>query len=64
VAEDFKIKSTAKIVWLGGKPSVDHFTKSKKRKFLGDDDTDFSTIRKKVSPFRRINKKENGVQCY
>ena len=30
VAEDFKIKSTAKIVWLGGKPSVDHFTKSKK----------------------------------
>jgi hypothetical protein len=28
--EDFNIKSTAKIVWLGGKPSVDHFTKSKK----------------------------------
>jgi hypothetical protein len=30
IAEDFNIKSTAKIVWLGGKPSVDHFTKSKK----------------------------------
>jgi hypothetical protein len=30
VAEDFNIKATAKIVWLGGKPSVDHFTKSKK----------------------------------
>jgi hypothetical protein len=30
VAEDFNIKSTAKIVWLGGKPSVDYFTKSKK----------------------------------
>ncbi|MBF2707543.1 B12-binding domain-containing radical SAM protein [Flavobacterium soyangense] len=28
--EDFNIKSTAKIVWLGGKPFVDYFTKSKK----------------------------------
>jgi len=28
--EDFNIKSTAKIVWLGGKPQVEHFTKSKK----------------------------------
>ncbi|EIA08225.1 B12-binding domain-containing radical SAM protein [Flavobacterium frigoris] len=28
--EDFKIKSTAKIVWLGGKPFVEEFTKSKK----------------------------------
>jgi len=28
--EDFKIKPTAKIVWLGGKPSVEYFTKSKK----------------------------------
>lgn len=28
--EDFKIKPTAKIVWLGGKPSIEHFTKSKK----------------------------------
>lgn len=28
--EDFNSKSTAKIVWLGGKPFVDHFTKSKK----------------------------------
>lgn len=28
--EDFKIKPTAKIVWLGGKPLVEHFTKSKK----------------------------------
>jgi hypothetical protein len=27
---DFNIKSTAKIVWLGGKPTVEHFTKSKK----------------------------------
>ena len=26
----FKIKPTAKIVWLGGKPFVEHFTKSKK----------------------------------
>jgi hypothetical protein len=26
----FNIKPTAKIVWLGGKPSVEHFTKSKK----------------------------------
>ncbi|MFM2368647.1 MAG: hypothetical protein RL619_947, partial [Bacteroidota bacterium] len=29
-AEDFNIKPTAKIVWLGGKPFVEHFTKSKK----------------------------------
>ncbi|NDP28572.1 MAG: radical SAM protein [Flavobacterium sp.] len=28
--EDFTIKPTAKIVWLGGKPLVDYFTKSKK----------------------------------
>ncbi|MDD5151369.1 MAG: radical SAM protein, partial [Flavobacterium sp.] len=28
--EDFKIKPTAKIVWLGGKPLAEHFTKSKK----------------------------------
>ena len=28
--EDFKIKPTAKIVWLGGKPLVECFTKSKK----------------------------------
>ncbi|SFE77749.1 B12-binding domain-containing radical SAM protein [Flavobacterium xueshanense] len=27
---EFNIKPTAKIVWLGGKPFVDHFTKSKK----------------------------------
>ncbi|WP_348824543.1 B12-binding domain-containing radical SAM protein [Flavobacterium aestuarii] len=27
---NFNIKPTAKIVWLGGKPSVDYFTKSKK----------------------------------
>jgi len=26
----FNIKPTAKIVWLGGKPQVEHFTKSKK----------------------------------
>jgi hypothetical protein len=29
-AEDFNIKPTAKIVWLGGKPIVEYFTKSKK----------------------------------
>lgn len=28
--EDFKIKPTAKIIWLGGKPTVETFTKSKK----------------------------------
>jgi hypothetical protein len=28
--EDFNIKPTAKIVWLGGKPNVECFTKSKK----------------------------------
>jgi hypothetical protein len=28
--EDFKIKPTAKIVWLGGKPFIEEFTKSKK----------------------------------
>jgi radical SAM superfamily enzyme YgiQ (UPF0313 family) len=28
--DDFNIKPTAKIVWLGGKPLVEHFTKSKK----------------------------------
>jgi hypothetical protein len=27
---DFTIKANAKIVWLGGKPTVEHFTKSKK----------------------------------
>ena len=27
---DFNIKPTSKIVWLGGKPSVEYFTKSKK----------------------------------
>jgi hypothetical protein len=30
VSDDFNIKPAAKIVWLGGKPSVEHFTKSKK----------------------------------
>ena len=29
-AEDFNIKPTAKIVWLGGNPLVEYFTKSKK----------------------------------
>jgi hypothetical protein len=29
-AEDFNTKATAKIVWLGGKPLTEHFTKSKK----------------------------------
>ncbi len=29
-AEDFHTKPSAKIVWLGGKPTVDYFTKSKK----------------------------------
>jgi len=28
--EDFNIKPMSKIVWLGGKPLVEHFTKSKK----------------------------------
>ncbi len=28
--ENFTIKPTAKIAWLGGKPSIEHFTKSKK----------------------------------
>ena len=28
--EDFNVKPTAKIVWLGGKPMVEYFTKSKK----------------------------------
>ena len=28
--EGFNIKPTAKIIWLGGKPLVEHFTKSKK----------------------------------
>ena len=28
--DDFNIKPTAKIVWLGGKPSIEYFTKSKK----------------------------------
>ena len=28
--ENFNVKPTAKIVWLGGKPSVETFTKSKK----------------------------------
>jgi len=29
-AEDFNTKPTAKIIWLGGKPFVEYFTKSKK----------------------------------
>ena len=28
--ENFNLKLTAKIIWLGGKPVVEHFTKSKK----------------------------------
>jgi len=28
--EDFNLKPTAKIVWLGGKPTIEHFTKRKK----------------------------------
>ncbi len=28
--DDFNIKPTAKILWLGGKPLIEHFTKSKK----------------------------------
>jgi hypothetical protein len=35
VADDFNIKSAAKIVWLGGKPSVEYFTKSKKKETPG-----------------------------
>ena len=31
--ENYHIKSTAKIIWLGGKPSVETFTKSKKGNF-------------------------------
>jgi hypothetical protein len=27
---DFNIKPTAKVIWLGGKPFTEHFTKSKK----------------------------------
>jgi hypothetical protein len=30
---NFNTKSNAKIVWLGGKPSVEKFTKSKKGNF-------------------------------
>ena len=30
IEEDFKIKPTAKIIWLGGKPIVETFSKSKK----------------------------------
>ena len=30
IEEDFKIKPTAKIIWLGGKPTIETFTKSKK----------------------------------
>jgi hypothetical protein len=30
-ADDFNIKPAAKIVWLGGKPSVEYFTKSKRK---------------------------------
>jgi hypothetical protein len=44
VADDFNIKSAAKIVWLGGKPSVEYFTKSKK--LLGYDELDFPDKRK------------------
>jgi hypothetical protein len=39
VADDFNIKSAAKIVWLGGKPSV--FLQNLKRKLLGYDELDF-----------------------
>ena len=28
--QEFSIKPTAKIIWLGGKPQIEHFTKSKK----------------------------------
>jgi hypothetical protein len=38
--EDFKIKPTAKIVWLGGKPFIEEFTKSKKE-ILGNDEFNF-----------------------
>jgi hypothetical protein len=31
LADDFNIKPAAKIVWLGGKPSVEYFTKSKRK---------------------------------
>ena len=31
--EDFNIKPTAKVIWLGGKPFIEHFTKSKKGNF-------------------------------
>ncbi len=30
IEEDFKIKPTAKIIWLGGKPTIETITKSKK----------------------------------
>jgi hypothetical protein len=40
VADDFNIKSAAKIVWLGGKPSVG-ILQNLKRKLLGYDELDF-----------------------
>jgi hypothetical protein len=39
VADDFNIKSAAKIVWLGGKPSG--VLQNLKRKLLGYDELDF-----------------------
>jgi hypothetical protein len=54
--EDFNIKPTAKIVWLGGKPFVEHFTKSKKE-IPGNDDFDFHD-KKKVSIFKLIKEGE------
>jgi hypothetical protein len=54
--EDFNIKPTAKIVWLGGKPFVEYFTKSKK-----GNSWDMMTLTfhdKKESFSVQINKKE------
>ncbi len=55
--ETFNIKPTAKIVWLGGKPLVDHFTKTKKGNSW---EMTTLTFHDKKEPFSILTNKNEG----
>jgi hypothetical protein len=57
--EDFNSKPTAKIVWLGGKPSIE-ILPNQKRKFVGIDDTFHE---KKKASFKPVKRRELG-KCF
>lgn len=54
--DSFEVKSNAKIVWIGGKPLIEHITKSKKGKSW--EITQFTFHDKKESFFVQMNREE------